>query len=53
MPSEVLGDLRRMLEGDLQAAWRVEALLAAACQDAGVTDELDGWADHLAEVRST
>jgi hypothetical protein len=53
VPSGVLGDLRRMLEGDLEAAWRVEAVLAAACQDAGVTDELDGWADHLAEVRST
>lgn len=51
--SGVLGDLRRMLEGDLEAAWRVEAVLAAACQDAGVTDELDGWADHLAEVRPT
>lgn len=53
VPSGVLGDLRRMLEGDLEAAWRVEAVLAAACQDAGVTDEVDGWADHLAEVRST
>lgn len=53
VPSEVLGDLRRMLEGDLEAAWRVEAVLAAACRDAGVTDEVDGWVDHLAEVRPT
>lgn len=53
VPSGVLGDLRRLLEGDLEAAWRLEAVLAAACRDAGVTDELDGWAGHLAEVRAT
>lgn len=51
VPSGVLGDLRRMLEGDLEAAWRVEAVLAAACRDAAVTDEVDAWADHLDEVR--
>ena len=51
VPGDCIDDVRRVLDGDLAAAWRLEALLSAACQAARATAELDGWAGHLADVR--
>jgi hypothetical protein len=36
---------------DLGVAWRLEAALEASCHQAGVTDTLIDWEDHLVTVR--
>ena len=48
---EVLAAIDMVISGDITAAWRLEAWLTAGCRSAEITQSLDGWIGHLAEVR--
>ena len=47
---EVLAAIDMVISGDITAAWRLEAWLTAGCRSAEITQSLDGWVGHLAEV---